>query len=387
MHGRQLQLKGSRSLATGALLVVSVLLAACSGGQNTGNGGARATSVSAPGRAATAAPARPAVSIGGERTPQEIVKKVTPSVVKVQTEASQQSVFGQVQQNGTGTGIVLDNQGHVLTNNHVVTLDSDRPASNITVVLSDGRNLSAKLVGRDQNTDLAVLQVDAKNLTPLSFAPANSIEVGEPVLAIGYALNLQGTPTVTSGVVSALDRTIPETIQSSGGATQVTISGAIQTDAPINPGNSGGPLVNLKGEVVGINTAGQNGTQGIFFAVSSSVAKPVVSDLIAKGKVVRGFLGITTESVSPDAANKQNLAVTQGVLVDSVQPGTPADKAGLKPGDIIVSIGSRDIRNTGDLQQALAENPPGSKVMVGYYHGKDKRSVELTLGTRPDNLG
>ena len=372
--------------ATLGLIVVLVLAAACSNGNKNAT---RTTPAASSAVAATQAASqkssqvtgRPAAAITGDETPQQIVKQVTPSVVKVTTEATQGTIFGQQTQNGTGTGIILDAQGHILTNNHVVTLDSNQVASNIHVVLSDGKDLPAKVVGRDPNTDLAVLQVQASSLTPLSFAPAGSTEVGEPVLAIGYALNLVGTPTVTTGVVSALDRTLPE-------GNGVVLTGAIQTDAPINPGNSGGPLLNFKGQVVGINTAGagQN-TQGIFFAISGDVAQPIIKDLIAKGKVDRGFMGITTAGITPQGASSQGLAVTSGVLIDSVQPGTAADKSGLRAGDVIVKIDSSDIRNTGDLQQVLAGDPPGTKITVTYYRGKDKHTADLTLGTRPDNLG
>ena len=315
------------------LLVTAALMAGCAGTQKT------ASRTSAPTEtrsgATTVSPAGGETSAGaaslnglgsGPMSPQQVVKAVTPSVVRVQASGSSRSsgIFGRGEQSqGTGTGVIIDDQGHIVTNNHVVTLDSSTTASDIQVILSDGRTLSAKIVGRDPNTDLAVIQVDAKDLTPAKFAPTGSIEVGEPVLAIGYALNLQGTPTVTSGVVSALDRVIPETTTS--------ISGAIQTDAPINPGNSGGPLLDLSGQVVGINTAGQTGTQGIFFAISADVTQPVTKDLIANGKINRGFIGIATHTTTPDEAQSQKLPVTSGVSIDTVQPGRRPTKQGCGP--------------------------------------------------------
>jgi S1-C subfamily serine protease len=370
------------------LMAVLVLAAACSSNNKTASratlpavGASTASAARSSAKSGAQVSGQPAAAVTGDETPQQIVKQVTPSVVKVTTEATQATIFGQQTSNGTGTGIILDTQGHVLTNNHVVTNDGTTVANNIHVVLSDGKDLAAKVVGRDPNTDLAVLQVQASGLTPLSFAPSGSTEVGEPVLAIGYALNLQGTPTVTTGVVSALDRTLPE-------GNGVVLTGAIQTDAPINPGNSGGPLLNFKGQVVGINTAGAGGnSQGIFFAISADVAQPIVKDLIANGKVDRGFIGITTEPVTPDTAQANNLPVSTGVLIDSVQPGTPADKSGLKAGDIIVKIDNSNITNTGDLQQALASDPPGTKITITYYRGKTKQTASLTLATRPDNVG
>jgi serine protease Do len=371
------------------LIAAAGLLAGCAGTAKTASrttqsatGARSGFTTSAPSGSDASGGAASLNGLGsGPMSPQQVVKLVTPSIVRVQASGGSHSgIFGRSEQSqGTGTGVIIDGQGHILTNNHVVTLESSSTASDIQVALSDGRTLPAKVVGRDPNTDLAVIQIDAKDVTPAKFAPVGSVEVGEPVLAIGYALNLQGTPTVTSGVVSALDRVIPETTTS--------ISGAIQTDAPINPGNSGGPLLDLSGEVVGINTAGQTGTQGIFFAISSDVTQPVVKDLISKGKIDRGFIGIATHSTTPDEAQSQKLPVSTGVSIDTVQPGTPADKAGLRAGDIIVKLGNQDIHNTGDLQQALISTPPGTKVTVTYYHSNDKKTADITLATRPDNVG
>jgi S1-C subfamily serine protease len=334
-------------------------------------------------------------------TPQDVVKTVTPSVVRIEASGTSSSsgaagvgiggggiggggIGGgggrgsSSQAEGSGTGVVIDANGHILTNNHVVTLETTSVASKIQVILSDGRTLDAKVVGRDPGTDLAVLQVDANNLTPAKFAPNGSVEVGEPVLAIGYAFNIAGTPTVTNGVVSATDRVIPENTTS--------ISGAIQTNAPINPGNSGGPLVDLSGQVVGINTAGQgSNSQGIFYAISSDVAQPVVNDLLSKGKIDRGFIGIQTHTATAEEAKAENSPAASGTVVDGVQPGTPAEKAGLRAGDVIVKIGNHDVHNTGDLQQALIDEPPGTKVTITYYRGNDQKTTDVTLTSRPDN--
>jgi S1-C subfamily serine protease len=317
-------------------------------------------------------------------SPQQVVKLVTPSVVRIEATGSGSGSGasslgrGSTQSQGSGTGVIIDSNGRILTNNHVVTLESNSVASKIQVVLSDGRTLDAKVVGRDPGTDLAVLQVNATNLTPAKFAPTGSVEVGEPVLAIGYAFNIAGTPTVTDGVVSATDRIIPENTTS--------ISGAIQTNAPINPGNSGGPLVDLAGEVVGINTAGQgSNSQGIFFAISSDVAQPVANDLVSKGKIDRGFIGIQTHTATAEEAKAENSPTASGTVIDGVQPGTPADKAGLRAGDVIVKLADKDVHNTGDLQQALINQAPGTKVTITFYRGSDKKTLDVTLSTRPDN--
>ncbi len=374
-------------------LIAGALIAGCASGprtigsvtsQPTSSSTATGASARSPGITGAQSAGGTAASAltNGPMSPQSVIKLVSPSVVRIEVSGSNSTpgFFGRGSSNetGSGTGIIIDTQGHILTNNHVVTLESSNVASKIQVLLSDGKTLDAKVVGRDPGTDLAVLQVSGSNFTPLKFAEPGSIEVGEPVLAIGYALDLQGTPTVTSGVVSATDRVIPETTTS--------ISGAVQTDAAINPGNSGGPLVDLSGAVVGINTAGLgSSTQGIFFAISSDVAQTVAKDLVANGKINRGFIGIQTHSVTQQEAQAQTLAVKTGAAIDAIQPGTAAEKAGLRAGDIIVKIDNKSITNTGDLQQALIDDPPGANITVTYYRGSDKKTADLTLTARPDN--
>jgi S1-C subfamily serine protease len=330
----------------------------------------------------------------------DIVQKLTPSVVRVRTEASQTGRFGQIiigggTQQGTGTGIIIDANGYILTNNHVVTLEGTSVASKITVDLADGRSLPATVVGREPAADLAVLKIDATGLTPATFADPSSVQVGEPVVAIGYALDLGSTPSVTTGVVSALNREIDES--SSGGNpfaagnSQVNaVGGAIQTDAAINPGNSGGPLVDMSGDVIGVNTAGifsQNNqpVEGINFAISVDTIQPVVKALIANGKVNRGFLGVGIVAIDPSIASANHLPVNYGVGIQQVQSGSPADKAGLQANDIITKIGNRTINGLGDLTQATIENPPGSKVQVTYYRGSSTtpQTTTVTLGAQP----
>jgi len=334
----------------------------------------------------------PVVSSGSTT---DVVNALRPSVVRIRTEASQIGPFGSIgNASGTGTGMILDTDGHVLTNNHVVTLGSNTPANKIMVDLADGESVPATIVGREPSADLAVLKISAKSLTPVKFADPKSLQVGQDVIAIGYALDLGSTPSVTKGVISALNRQIDETLQGGngspfGGGTPNIVGGAIQTDAAINPGNSGGPLVNMQGEVVGVNTAGifrsDNGepVSGINFAVSVDTVLPVTKALISGGKVDRGFLGVNLVPITPNEAQANNLAVNDGAGVASVVSGSPADQAGLKAGDVIVKLGSRDIRSVGDIQQALIENGPGKKVTVEFYRGKDKQSVDVTLGSRP----
>jgi|DewCreStandDraft_5_1066085.scaffolds.fasta_scaffold00027_31 S1-C subfamily serine protease len=313
----------------------------------------------------------------------ELVKRVRPSVVRINVRAG----FGQAA--GTGTGFVVDERGYIVTNNHVVTLGGGRVAPELKVDLADGRTVDARLVGRDERTDLAVLKVDAGRLTPLPFADPASIEVGEDVIAVGFALDLGGPPTVTKGVVSAIDRVIDETDVLGN---PVQISGAIQTDAAINPGNSGGPLIDAEGRVVGINTAGIRGgfgtpVQGISFAVSSGVAQPIVKSLIETGTVRRGYLGVLVSLVDRTRAEALGLPVKEGVRIERVEPGSAAEQAGLRAGDVIVKVGTIDVKNLGDLTRALTQYGPGQKVTVEYYRGSDRRSTEVTLGERPQGSG
>jgi S1-C subfamily serine protease len=315
-------------------------------------------------------------AVEGLSVPQ-IVEKLAPSIVRVQTESATLDAFGRTQpSSGVGTGVIIDNQGHIVTNNHVVTLGTgDTPADHITVTLNDQTNVEATIVGRDQPTDLAVLKIDSSNLTPASFGDADSQQVGEDVVAIGFALDLKGGPTVTRGVLSAKGRTIDEQ--------PFQINDALQTDAGINPGNSGGPLVNANGEVIGINTAILPSAQAIGFSISSSVVTPTVQALISNGKIERGYLGVGTVSVTKAIAQSFGLPVSSGVAVTTVGNGTPAQKAGLRPNDVIVKIDGQDVNNNGDLLSILAKRRAGDTVPIEYYRGSDKKSADVTLAARP----
>ena len=362
------------------LLVALVLAAAgCGGGGGEASPTATATTAATPVATTTTAiatvSATPAVA-GAPLSTQEIVKRLRPAVVHILTEGASLGVFGQTQPTeGVGTGIIIDSQGHIVTNRHVVFLDSNQPAQRITVTLSDGRKLTARLVGGDEPTDLAVLQIEAEDLTPAALGDASRLEVGEEVVAIGHALNLPGGPTVTRGVVSAKDRLIQED--------PYMIPGAIQTDAAINPGNSGGPLVNSAAEVVGITTQVIRGTaEGLGFAISIDTAKPIIEELIANGRVERGVLGIRLINITPEIAQEFDLPVQSGVGVGSLDPAGPAAGAGLQPGDILVRIAGEDVNNTGDLIRILTEHKGGETVKVEYYRDSQRLEVDITLGSQ-----
>jgi serine protease Do len=266
--------------------------------------------------------------------------------------------------------MVVDTQGHILTNNHVV-----EGANRITVSLGDGRSFDAQLIGRDPITDLAVIRIAADRLTPAKLGDTSKLEVGEDVVAIGHALDLPGGPTVSKGVVSALNRSIQVD-------EQTVIDGLVQIDAPINPGNSGGPLVNNRGEVVGVNTAIIPGSQGIGFAININDARMVMGQLLAKGSVERAFLGIVHVNITSALARTSRLPVDQGVGVVSISRGSPAERAGLKEGDILVQIGDQPLKNTADLIRFLTIHKSGESVDIVFFRDNTKRTLRATLGSR-----
>ena len=306
-------------------------------------------------------------------TTVEVVKLLSPSVVQVQTEAARMDMFGQpVPATGVGTGIIVDTEGHILTNNHVV-----QDAQRITVSLSNGQSFDAEIVGTDPLTDLAVVRISGRGLQPAKLGDSSALQVGEDVVAIGHALGLPGGPTVSTGVVSALNRSIQAD-------PQTTMDGLIQTDSAINPGNSGGPLVNHRGEVVGINTAIIPQSQGIGFAININDAKFVMAQLIDEGFVERAFLGIVHVDITPAIAKNMGLTIERGVGVLEVVPGSGADEAGLTEGDILVKIGDQVLESTADLLRFLSKHKAGETLAITYYRDQAHHASVVTLGTRPD---
>jgi serine protease Do len=250
-----------------------------------------------------------------------------------------------------GSGFIINANGYIVTNNHVVD-----GASQVQVKLSDGRELPAKVVGRDSKTDIALLKVEASGLTVIPLGDSSASQVGEPVMAIGNPFGLD--QTVTTGIVSATGRAI-----GSG-----PYDDFIQTDASINPGNSGGPLINARGQAIGINTAifsQTGGSVGIGFAIPTSLAKSIVTQLADSGTVTRGWLGVGIQPVTPDIAKSFSRTETNGALVSSVAEGSPAEKAGLKSGDIITEYDGRKVERVSDLPRAVAGTPVGREVRLG----------------------
>lgn len=275
---------------------------------------------------------------------------------------------------GIGSGMVLDSRGYILTNYHVAG-----GATKIVVLLSNGRRYPATVVGSDPKTDLAVIRIDVKGevLQPVTFGDSDKIEVGEWVVAIGQSLGLTGT--VTQGIISAKHRR--------GLLDPTSYQDFLQTDAPINPGNSGGPLLNLRGEVIGVNTAiasKSGGSEGIGFAVPSNIAVHVGKILIAHGKVERSWLGVSVENVSPEKAKSLGLTQTKGALVREAPKGGPADRAGIRNGDIIIAYQGKEVSDAADLQNMVTMTPVGREVKIMILRGGRRYDVTAKTATMKD---
>src|SRR5262245_63376976 len=297
-----------------------------------------------------------------------VVAKARPAVVNIATrQVTYDVLLRAVPAQGLGSGVIFDSRGYVLTNNHVV-----QGAQQIRVTLPDGRAFPGKLIGSDPITDLAVVKIDGRDLLVAQLGDSSKLEIGETVIAIGNPLGLEGGPTVTVGVVSALARSIEDP----GGP---TLHDLIQTDAAINPGNSGGLLIRMSGEVIGINTAIIQGAQGIGFAISINSAKPIVQELLAHGRIVRPVIGIVPVSVTPQIAAAYDLPVDRGVLVAKLDPRGPAAKAGMRAGDIIVAIGGQPVKSLADLRTAVGQHKIGAVVDMAVRREKSSVTLKVTL--------
>ena len=305
----------------------------------------------------------------------QVVDKVSPSVVTILTEWVEYSFFSRaVTRTGAGTGIIITPEGHILTNNHVI-----EDAEKITAILRDGETFEAKIWGTDPLTDLAVIKIKAEALPTATFGSSRGLDIGEWVIATGNALNLPGGPTVTLGIVSALGRSITE-------PNGVVLHDLIQTDAAINPGNSGGPLVNLAGEVIGINTAIAGGAENLGFAISTATAVPVKEDLVEHREVIWPWLGIAAETLTPAIASELGLQAKTGVLIAGVYRDYSAHKAGLKRNDVIVILGGEGITTVEQLQRAIRKHETGDVVEVSFVRDGESRTVQLTLEKWPRSL-
>lgn len=301
-----------------------------------------------------------------------VAKKAMPSVVGITTVSIQRDfLFGSRMAEGVGTGVIVDSRGYILTNSHVV---NDGRAQEVRVLLHNGDTLRAQVLWNDPVLDLAVIKVEAENLTVADLGDSDNLVVGEIAIAIGNPLGLSFERTVTSGIISGLNRSIPINDYES-------IDGLIQTDASINPGNSGGPLLNSKGEVIGINTAKIQTGEGLGFAIPINIAKPIVDEFINEGEFSKVYLGIRGIDVSDFIQNfDEDLGVQSGVLIYQITPGSPADKGNLKEKDVIISIGDSTINNMRQLQRELYKYRPGEDAVIGIVRNKERIEIKVNFG-------
>jgi putative serine protease PepD len=317
-------------------------------------------------RDASAASGKATSNTSGGLSVNEIYRRTSPGVVEItaRSTSASQFPFGRSQESvGQGSGFVYDTSGHVITNEHVVD-----GASSVTVKFQNGKSYSAKVLGTDSSTDVAVLKVNAPSsaLHPLTLADSSGVSVGDGVVAIGSPFGLENS--VTSGIVSALHRSIDS-------PSGFSIPNAIQTDAAINHGNSGGPLLDANGDVIGITSqieSDSGGNDGVGFAVPSNTVRSVVSQLLATGKVQHAYLGVQITT-----------AAAGGAQVATVRAGTPAAKAGLKAGDVITKIDGTSVGSSDELQQAIDGRKPGDRITLQIRRGGTTKTVHVTLGTRP----
>lgn len=328
-----------------------------------------------------------------------LVKKLSPSVVNISTTSVSKSRGSQFEspfrhrendpfddfferffkgspqreyrRRGLGSGFIISEDGYILTNNHVV-----ERATEIDVILQDGESYEAEIVGTDPKSDLSLLKINPKHKLPaVQLGNSKRLEIGDWVVAIGNPFGLGHT--VTAGIISAKGRSLG----------LGSYDDFIQTDAAINPGNSGGPLFNLDGEVIGVNTAIIAGGQGIGFAIPVNMAKYVVNQLRDNGKVVRGWIGVMVQEITPEIAESINLDESKGALVADVTPGGPAEKAGIKRGDVITEFNGTKIDEMSDLPKTVANNKPGTNSKIKLIRNGSTKTLNLKLSELPDSLG
>ncbi len=336
----------------------------------------------------TAAPTIPPTVSAVRRSPvATVAHNVLPSVVNIQTESTIRrreidpffdpfGFFGggTYTSQSLGSGFVWSDDGIIVTNNHVV-----EGASRITVNFQDGAQLPAKLIGVDPDSDLAVLRIDASHLIPAPIGTSSDLLIGETVVAVGNPFGLSGT--VTTGVVSALGRSVPSKEQGR------TFTDFIQTDASINPGNSGGPLLNIEGKVIGINTAIYAQAQGIGFAIPVDRARKVIQDLLRYGQVRRAWIGAVTATLTPEEAKRLGIRATRGALVARVFSGSPAQRAGLRPGDVITSVDGKPVDSREAFSTFTATAAPNQPISVVVSRDGSPRTVQVRATDPPSGLG
>jgi len=392
MQFRKLAIVALASAAVGSGIALGVVAVWPDGGGSNSQPSAQApTATASSGQTANEEPPGQVVNTSC-LSAADIYEELRPSVVEIIATSGGTGPFGQAQ--GEGTGIVIDADGHILTNFHVAG-----EADGLEVKFADGTTASAHLVGSDPGDDLAVIQVDGADgeLKPATLGDSSAVRVGDSVLAIGNPFQLEGT--LTAGIVSALGRTF------SSGSTTRPLSNMIQTDAPVNPGNSGGPLLNCRGDVIGIVTALENPTGadvnvGVAFAVPSDTATRSLDSMLAGETVSHPWLGVAGRDVTPDLAQQLDLSVSSGVYLVVVQPDSPADSAGLQGayasqneanqsaelaggGDVITKVDGRDVSSIQEVADYINTKQVGDKVEITYVRGGETKTTEATLAQWP----
>lgn len=360
------------------LLILALLagaLAACSGGTPGGDpaaapetaipAGTESPSPSPTGSAEKALP-----TTRGLPSLREVVDTVSPAVVAIDTNSVGIDFFLRpIEQTGSGSGVIMRPDGYIVTNAHVV-----QDAQDITVALPDGRVYPATVLGQDPAIDLAVLKIDETNLPAVEFAEAQSANVGDWAIALGNALDLEGNPTVTIGIVSAVDRSV----RTQSG---FTLSDLIQTDAAINEGNSGGPLVNLDGQLIGLNTTIFSRAEGIGFSINADTVKRFANDLIEHGRVRRPFIGLSGKTLTGDQIDGMGLSIRTGILVSEVMDG-PGRKAGIQTGDVILEIAGRRASSWREFLGYLFNHRPQDTVDIELIREGERVLIPVTLEER-----
>jgi len=411
---------GSKRITTtkstiGTIIIVSVLVGGVSGGVFGGlaaNGGIagilnknKNAATSSVDISQVTANVAPTITTEEDQAVVDLVKNVSPAVVSIIAKQNYSQVYGNggslfdqfffgtdsqqnssgTQEIGGGTGFTVTSDGMIITNKHVVTIQG---ADQYTVVMNDGKSYDAKVIATDPSTDIAIIKIEAKDLPTVTLGDSGSVQIGDTVVAIGNALG-EYRNTVTKGIVSGLARTI--TAGDSAGSSE-TLHNVIQTDAAINYGNSGGPLLNVSGQVIGINTAISSSGQLIGFALPINVAKQDLTDVQKNGKIERPYLGVRYVPVNTEVQQQEKLSVDYGALLaagsganqPAIVSGGPADKAGLKEGDIILEIDGTKVTEDNDLSQILSEKQVGQKVTLKVLSSGNEKTVDVTLEARSE---
>ena len=383
-----------RRTGFGAIVVASVLSAVLASGGTVialkGSGALDRNDPALAGPTATTVGGRLPITIDESSAVIDAAAKTGPAIVRILVSGTATDQVGaEIPEQGVGSGIIFDAQGWILTNRHVVTDSSGRTADSVTVEVRDGHQYKGTVYGIDTLTDLAIVKIEASGLTAASIGSSADLQVGQIAIAIGSPLGTYSN-SVTSGIISATGRSV--TVQSGD-----RLSNLIQTDAAINPGNSGGPLLDAIGDVIGVNTAVATDSNGIGFAIPIDIARPIMQQALAGQELSRPYIGVRYETITPQLQVQEDLALDRGALVsqarngagetlDAVVPGGPAEKAGVREGDIILAVGGREIDAEHPLDLVLAGFAPGQTVDLSINRGAGTITLSITLGTRPADL-